>query len=181
MVGFDDAPFARTHRGDVMIVGAVYSGLRLDGVMRSKVRRDGANATRELTRALSRSRFASHLQLIMLQGIAMAGFNVVDIARLHAQLEIPVLVVARRAPDLAAIRRALLQRVAGGRRKWQLIERAGPMEAVGGVFVQRAGIELADVTRLLERLAVNGRMPEPLRVAHMIASAVTLGESRRRV
>ncbi|MFN7088062.1 MAG: DUF99 family protein, partial [Burkholderiales bacterium] len=46
VIGFDDAPFARSHRGDVMIVGVVYAGIRPDGVLSSKVRRDGANATR---------------------------------------------------------------------------------------------------------------------------------------
>jgi endonuclease V-like protein UPF0215 family len=33
IVGFDDAPFDRTYRGDVMVVGAVFSGSRLDGVL----------------------------------------------------------------------------------------------------------------------------------------------------
>ena len=41
----------------------------------------------------------------------------VDIRALHAALGIPVLVVSRRTPDLAAIRRALLEQVAGGARK----------------------------------------------------------------
>ncbi len=71
--------------------------------------------------------------------------------------------------------------MAGGRRKWRLIERLGPMQPAAGVFVQRAGIELGEATALIERLAVHGRMPEPLRVAHMIAGGVTAGESRRRV
>lgn len=32
VVAFDDAPFARAHRGDVTVIGAVFAGLRLDGV-----------------------------------------------------------------------------------------------------------------------------------------------------
>jgi endonuclease V-like protein UPF0215 family len=99
----------------------------------------------------------------------------------HAALGIPLLVVARRSPDLAAMRAALLQRVAGGRRKWLLIERAGPMEPMSGVYVQRVGLSLPQVQGLLARHAINGLVPEPLRVAHLIAGGVTRGESRGRV
>jgi hypothetical protein len=82
-VGFDDAPFERTHRGDVLVVGAICSGARLDGVLSGAVRRDGANSTRVLADLIGRSRFRGHLQAILLQGIALAGFNVVNIHALH--------------------------------------------------------------------------------------------------
>lgn len=180
VIGFDDAPFPREHRGDVLVVGTVFSGLRLEGVLSGKVRRDGINATRTLTNLVSGSRFASHIQVILLQGIAMAGFNVVDLQTLHQTLQLPVIAIARRAPDFTAIRRALLTRVPGGRRKWSLIERLGPMEAVAGVFVQRAGISLEEAGVLIKRLAVNSTLPEPLRSAHIIAGGIALGESRHR-
>jgi hypothetical protein len=73
VVGFDDAPFARAHRGDVLVVGAVYAGARLEGVLAGRVRRDGANATRVIADLVRRSRFRAHLQLVLLQGIAFAA------------------------------------------------------------------------------------------------------------
>ncbi|MFQ5757204.1 MAG: DUF99 family protein [Acidiferrobacterales bacterium] len=180
VIGFDDAPFARTHRGDVLIVGALYSGLRLEGVLSAKVRRDGANSTSTLVRLLLQSRFKGHIQIIMLQGIAFAGFNVIDLHRLHESLRIPAVVIARKPPDLNAIKRALLHRVPGGKRKWALIERAGPMERVGGVYVQRTGLSLKQVDKLLGRFAIHSAIPEPLRVAHLIAGGIETGESRHR-
>lgn len=180
VVGFDDAPFDRRHRGDVPVVGAIFAGPRFDGVVIGKVRRDGANAARNLAALIQGSKFRQHLQLVMLQGIALAGFNVVDVFDLHRRLELPVLVVARRAPDLAAIRRALLTRVPGGRRKWRLIERLGPMEPVGPIFVQRLGLGREIARRVVDRFALHGHIPEPLRVAHLFAGAVATGESRGR-
>jgi len=179
-VGFDDAPFERSRRGDVPVVGAVFAGTRLDGVLSTRVRRDGANATARLTDCLERSRFRPQLQAILLQGIALAGFNVIDIGALHRHTGLPVLVVARRRPDLEAIRAALLQQVPGGTRKWRLIEAAGPMEAIAGVYVQRAGISPDDARSLVTRLQIHGRLPEPLRVAHLIAGGIATGESRHR-
>jgi endonuclease V-like protein UPF0215 family len=164
----------------VLVVGVAYAGLRLEGVLSTHVRRDGTDATRALAARVTTSRFAAHTKLVLLQGIALAGFNVVDVHALHAALGVPVLVVARRPPSLEAVRAALLGRVRGGARKWALVEKAGPMEPVAGLMVQRAGIALADAGAVIERLAVNGRIPEPLRVAHLIAGGVTTGQSRGR-
>jgi endonuclease V-like protein UPF0215 family len=180
VIGFDDAPFSRAHKGDVLLVGAVYAGLRLEAVLSGKVRRDGVNATQTLIKLISGSRFAGHLQLVMLQGIAFAGFNVVDLPLLHETLGLPVLVVMRRRPDMQTIRQTLLNHVPGGQRKWRLIERAGPVEPVRRVFVQRQGLTLADADRTLRLLAVNSHIPEPLRTAHIIAGGIALGESRHR-
>jgi len=180
-IGFDDAPFPRHHRGDVAVVGAAFAGRRLEGVLLTRVRRDGADATRRLLQAVSGSRFAAHASLILLQGIAFAGFNVVDIHALHAALGLPVVVVTRRRPDLARIKAALLGAVPGGTRKWRLIEKAGAMEAAAGVWIQCAGLGVAAAERVVAHLAVNGRIPEPLRTAHLIATALGGGHSRQRV
>jgi endonuclease V-like protein UPF0215 family len=180
VIAFDDAPFPRSHRGDVLVVGTVYSGLRLEGVLSGRIRRDGANATRTLVRLVRESKFARQLQLVLLQGIALGGFNVVDLAALHEALGVPVLAVARRAPRLPLIRAALVERVRGGARKWALIERLGPMEQVAGVFVQRVGLTLNEAERVIRALAVHGNIPEPLRTAHLIAGGITTGESRGR-
>ncbi len=181
VIGFDDAPFAPEHRGDVPLVGAVCCGLRLEGVLVDRVRRDGANATARIADMIERSRFLPQLQAILLQGIAVAGFNVIDIRSLHQRLGLPVVVISRRAPDMDAIRRALLERVPGGKRKWRLIERAGPVEPMSGVYVQRVGIEITDTKALIRALAVNSRIPEPLRTAHLIAGGLANGESRHPV
>jgi endonuclease V-like protein UPF0215 family len=164
----------------VPIVVTVFAGARLDGVLSARVRRDGADATRVLAATIGASRFAPQLQLVLLQGIALAGFNVVDVPTLHAALGVPVLVVARRAPRMALVREALLTRVRGGARRWRLIEALGPMEPVAGVWVQRAGLTLEEAERALRPLQLHGTIPEPLRAAHLIAGGVGRGASRGR-
>ena len=181
MIGIDDAPFDPAHRGDVLLVGAVFSQLRLEAVLTGKVRRDGVNATDRIDQMISNSRFSPHLQAILLQGIAVAGFNVIDIHRLHRRLGLPVIAISRKMPDLDAIHRALLEKVPGGARKWRLIENTGPMEPMAGVYVQRVGIGRDEAEALISSLAVNSRMPEPLRTAHLIAGGLVNGESRHRV
>jgi endonuclease V-like protein UPF0215 family len=180
VIGFDDAPFGRGLRGDVMLIGAVCARTRLDGVLRGRVRRDGRNAASAMQALIERSQFRASLQAVLLQGIAVAGFNVVDVRALHEALGLPVLVVARRQPDLASIRRALFARVPDASRKWRLIEAAGPMEPLRGLYVQRRGLTREQAEALLRATTLHGKLPEPIRLAHLIASGVATGKSRGR-
>jgi hypothetical protein len=180
VVGFDDAPFDPGHRGDVPVVGAVFAGARLDGVLCGRVRRDGANATRVLAELTRRSRFFPQLHAVLLQGIAVAGFNVVDLPELNRLLALPVIAVCRRNPDLDAVRAALLDRVPGGARKWQRLRRAGPLHREGKLWFQCAGIKPAAAARLVAPLCLSSDLPEALRAAHLIAGGLARGESTGR-
>jgi hypothetical protein len=180
VAGFDDAPFAPGAGGKVQVVGTVYAGLHLNGVLVGEVEQDGQDGAEQLAVMLERSRFAPVVQLVMLQGIALGGFNVVDPFFLEQRLARPVLVVSRKLPDLPAIREALLTKVPGGWEKWALIERLGPMEPVGRLHVQRVGLTLEEAAGVVQRFAIEGWMPEPLRVAHLIAGALVKGQSRGR-
>ncbi len=180
VIGVDDGPFERSHRGDVALIGVVFTRSRLDGVMLGKLRKDGANATKAIASMIEGSPFVEHAQLILLGGITFGGFNVVDIAELHERLERPVLVLARRKPKLAIIRETLLDKVPGGARKWALIDKAGPMEPCAELWVQRAGLTLEQAGQAIRDLTIHGKLPEPVRVAHLIAGGYVEGLSRGR-
>lgn len=181
VIGFDDSPFPPSHRGNVGIVGTVYAGRRFDGLVFGHVRRDGANAAKKICELVRGSKFAEHARLVMLQGISLGGFNVVDIHCVNRTLGMPVLVIARKYPDFEAIKDALMTKVAGGLKKWRLIEKIGPMEPAGNVFVQRAGLSMKQAEQVIKNFSIHGNIPEPLRTAHIIAGGIALGESRGRV
>lgn len=174
VIGFDDAPFARDHRGDVLIVGVVCSRTRVDGIVSGRIRRDGANSTRTMIDAIESSQFVEHVQAVLLQGIAVGGFNVVDMHAIHRALDVPVIAMVRKKPDFDAIRRALQNpRVRGAERKWKLIQQAGPLDRIRDIYVQRVGITIAHTRELLAATTLHGNLPEPLRIAHLIAGGVT--------
>ena len=140
VIGFDDAPFERGYQGPVIVVGAVFAGLRLDGVVTGSIERDGNDAAKSLAVLVLESKFADHIRLIMLQGIALGGFNVVDARVLNKTTGLPVLVVSRVNPDMASIKKALLAGIPNGQNKWSVIERLGNMEPVNGIYMQRVGL-----------------------------------------
>ncbi|NPA94434.1 MAG: DUF99 family protein [Thermodesulfobacteria bacterium] len=180
-IGIDDMPFDRNHQGQVGIVGAVFAGLRLDGMVIGAVEKDGTDAARRIVELIGTSKFYQHCNLIMLQGICLAGFNVVDAMEIHIALKRPVLVVSRRPPDYEAMKRALVEKIPNGKAKWKIIESLGPMEPCENCFIQRVGLEREEAENIVRFFCANGNIPEPLRVAHIVAGAIGRGCSRGRV
>ena len=180
VIGFDDAPFSRDHRGAVKVVGAVFAGHRLDGVLLGEIEKDGSDASDRLVTLVKHSKFYQHARLIMLQGITLGGFNVVDVFDLNRRLDLPILVVARRAPDMNAVRRALEAHLPGGRAKWAILASLGAMGPTAGVHVQRVGLTPEQAAEILNQWSIHSRIPEPLRCAHLIAGALATGQSRNR-
>jgi endonuclease V-like protein UPF0215 family len=179
VIGFDDAPFEREHRGPVRLVGAVCARTRLDGVVSGFVSRDGVNSTACMRDLVQHSQFRDHVRAVLLQGIAVAGFNVVDVHALHRELDVPVLVVMRRRPRMALIQQAI-EHTRGAARKWALIQHAGEIEPLGAVYCQRIGLSASEAQELLAATTLHGHLPEPLRLAHLIAGGITTGKSRGR-
>lgn len=178
-IGFDDAPFERARRGDVALAGVVCAGTRFEGLVWGRVRRDGWNATREIVRLLEGGKFLAQVHLVLLDGLGFAGLNLVDLGALAEALHRPCVAVMRRPPDLAAVERAI-RRLPRARGRLELLRRAGPIHRDGAFVFQVRGGDPASVGRALARLTDRGAVPEPLRLAHLIAGAVRTGESGRR-
>jgi endonuclease V-like protein UPF0215 family len=178
-IGFDDAPFARGRRGDVGLAGVVCAGTRFEGLVWGRVRQDGWNATEAVANLLLGGKFLPQLHLVLLDGIAFGGLNLVDLSALAAALRRPCVAVMRRPPDLAAMERAIrhLPRPA---LRLALLARAGPIHRGRGFVFQVQGAEPGATAEALARLTDRGAVPEPLRLAHLVGAAVRTGESGHR-
>ena len=181
VVGFDDGPLDRDSPTS-LVVGAVFRGGRwLDGVVSCHVEVDGTDSTDRLIELVNGFRFKD-VRVILLDGIAFAGFNVVDIRRLHERTGLSVIVVTRSHPDFPDIRRAL-GNLPDGQMRYSLMEAAGepkPVETRPGkhVHIQHAGIEADDAEAIVRLTATRSLIPEPIRCAHLIAAGIISGESK---
>ncbi|MFH0979155.1 MAG: DUF99 family protein [Candidatus Woesearchaeota archaeon] len=179
VIGIDDAPFNKKSKKDVLVIGAIFrGGSWFDGLLSTKVKVDGTDSTRKLISMINSSKFRPQLQCIFLDGIAVAGFNVIDTQKLHKATKLPVIVVIRRFPDYTSIRRALA--IIRKPSRFKLMEQAGPVQKIGKVYCQLIGIDLKKARELLKLTCTRSHIPEPVRVAHMIASGITEGQSRGR-
>jgi uncharacterized protein len=178
-IGIDDGPFVRGSRRRVLVVGAVYSSFEFEGLLTTSVTPDGRDATECLVRAIAPSKFHAQLHLLMLDGITLGGFNVVDLPELARGLGLPCVAVMRQSPDLEAVHAALsrLPRAAARR---AVMDRAGPIHRAGVLSFQAAGVEPAVAASVLTASILHGHVPECLRAAHLIASGIATGQSSHR-
>jgi endonuclease V-like protein UPF0215 family len=177
----DDAPFDKQQIAPVPIVGVIMEGAdRIESVAMGAFPVDGEGVTGYLAGWIGGLRTRPALQGVILGGITMAGLAVVDVAGLAERLGLPVLVVTRRNPVASELAEAL--RAAGLEHRLELLERVPRAFGVGeGLYLAHAGTSRAEAERLVLSCLAKSRLPEPLRVAHLIGQAIVLRESRGRV
>lgn len=177
ILGIDDSPFDKFRDKKVLVIGTFFrGGSSLDGVMTTTAAVDGKDATAKIIRMVRKSKFYTQLRAIMLNGIAVGGFNVVDIQRLNKETGIPVVIVMRDYPEVEKIK-ATLERI-GMKDKVKLIEKAGAIHRVGNIHIQLSGCSLEKAKELLKISCTRSHIPEPIRTAHLIAAGIKLGESK---
>src|SRR3989344_1422368 len=167
VIGIDDAPFNKFNDSKVLVVGVVMrGGSWVDGILSTKVSVDGNDSTKKIIEMINKCKFKPQLQCIFLDGIAVAGFNVIDVQELHKKTKLPVIVVIRRKPDIKKIKNTLIK--IKKRNKIRLIEKAGDVIKINNIFVQLAGIEFGKAKEILDIVCTRSNIPEPVRMAHMI-------------
>ena len=179
VIGFDDAPFSRERGSEVNIVGSVCSNTRFEGMLWGSTTRDGDDATDSLLQVLMQSKFKDQLHAILIDGLAFGGFNIVDLERLAKETQLPCVAVMRKHPDLEKIDEALTHFMDYERRA-ALIKKAGDIYDMQGFIFQIKGEAPEVIANMLEKLTDTGKVPEALRLSHLIGSAVKTGESSRR-
>jgi len=177
ILAIDDSPLINDK---VMIIGAFFrGGEQLDGILRREITRDGMDATDVLTRMVKDSKYYTQIRVIMLDGVTYAGFNPVDITYLFKETGLPVMIFMRSYPDFEKIRLAL-RHLPDTEKRWEIIQRAGriyKIEKENPVFVQLSGLDEESAVEIIHITTTHSNIPEPLRVAHLIATGVVLGES----
>lgn len=184
VIGIDDGPFTFKNRSTVVIGVVVRGKSYVEGIIKSRIKIDGDDATDALKKMVLKSRFADQVRIVMLDGITLGGFNIIDIDELHKSIEIPVISITRDLPDEEKVKEALIKYFDDWERRVEIIERHPLVEVETDykpVYIKFCGIEEEEAKRAVKNSIVRGCIPEPVRLAHMIASAFVLGESRGNV
>lgn len=184
ILGIDDGPFtfqARGRLGKVPIVGVVMRGKDyLEGIWVSEITVDGNDATDKIAEMINNSRFKSHIRAVLINGGAVGGFNVIDISSLHKQTGLPVITLTRHKPDFDDIEKALKAHFKDWKKRLAVLRRHRLISIPTGrnpLYAKSTGIKKQDVIEMICASTKRGNMPECLRIAHIVASAIVRGES----
>ncbi|HTT17191.1 MAG TPA: DUF99 family protein [Thermoplasmata archaeon] len=179
VVAVDDGAF---RRGDVYApIAAVVVRLpeRLEAARVGRVRVDGTDGTRQVLRLVRSLGPLEGARALLLDGAVVGGFNVLDLDLLHEATRLPVVAVTRRPPEFSRIAAALRRwfpRSAEARLGLLRAHRLAPVPTGGKpILAASAGCRAEDAAWLLRRAAARGFWPEPLRLAHLVASSAAPG------
>ena len=154
-------------RKDKVIDGFAFGEITVGGM-------DATDGVLELVKSLDRN----DINLVMLNGCVVAWFNVIDLTRLHDILKLPIVCVTYEEseglekyfkeyfPDDWEERIIVYERNSG--RKEALLHTGYK------IFLRELGIEFDDALRILNDFTLQGGIPEPLRLAKLLARTIHL-------
>ena len=174
-IGIEDGPFLPRRLGGskAPLVVVKLEGSHVTRVRAGWIDVDGMDATDRALKLLSG--FSVSNCPILMAGVTFGGFNLIDPRRLQRRFRTPTIVVVRARPDNSAVKRALVRHFPDWRKRWRIIGSLGTLRRVRTVdsenplFFEAFGCSTVEARKILKSWALVSRVPEPLRVAGLVA------------
>lgn len=167
--------FRKNIGGKALLAGVVMrADLIIDGIVLGECTVGGLDATEKII-DMYRSLKRDDVMAIMLNGCIISWFNVVDLWKLHEETGLPIIAVSYNPTK--GIREFFIKYFPDDwEARVQIYERNGPrFEIVNKngfkIYLRVIGMDEEGAARLVNRLTLFGRIPEPLRIAKLIAHA----------
>jgi len=177
IVGIDDGAFHPNKKAkqNTLLVAVLFQKLRILDLRTAPIEVDGRDANKVLVSLLKSLRY----DVVMLSGISFGGFNLVDIRRLSKDLLNPVIALTGTRPHNQAVRKALHDHFVDWRERWSMVRSAGkiytitPLRNEPCLYFEVQGATPLFAKTAIESTAVISRLPEPVRVARILARGLS--------
>jgi endonuclease V-like protein UPF0215 family len=175
VVGVEDGSFQKGISKKTKLVAVLLVGAAIKAVKIAHVTVDGMDATEVLTKMVEGWLF----EAIFLAGVSFAGFNVIDPTTIYKRYGKPIVVISRTKPNNEAVKRALQRHFEDWEKRWGIFRKLGKvrevkvLEDAKPIYMELLGETDEWAYKLVQALSFCGRMPEPLRVARIIARGVS--------
>jgi endonuclease V-like protein UPF0215 family len=138
---------------------------------------DGLDATSILAHAIKvLSLKHGGLDAVFLDSVQIAGFNVASPSAIYKLTGVPVIVAYTYRPSFARLAKAAsqLQTYKFIEAVLRLVDKTVEVETIKGVlYILPWGISASEAVNIIENYQVHARKPEPLRLAHYLASSLS--------
>ena len=175
VLGIDDGPYIRGSDTSLVVLTIYRLDGYVDGIDTAEIGTDGADSAKVIADKINRSRFKEQIRCILSDGACLGGFNVLDLSLLSEETGIPVMTVSDEEPDTESIEDALRAHFPDWERRLSLITKYAPHRMDlrdGACYIRVEGLTVEEGERIVERATVHGRVPEPVRISHLVASAL---------
>jgi endonuclease V-like protein UPF0215 family len=151
------------------------SDLRIDGLGLQRATVGGDDAT-EAVLQIYQGLDRSDINALLLSGAAISWFNIIDLQEVYERLSLPVICLTYE--ESSGLEEHLREHFAGQEAEKKLLRyrRLGGREMVQlktgyDVYIRALGSTMQEARALLNKFTLEGRVPEPVRVARLAARA----------
>ena len=172
-LGIDDAPFIPRKSKRVKLVAVLMKGAyRFEGVFHTTIQRDGNDSTEKIIELVNNNSRCHQVRLIFTNGINFAGFNCIDPTKIFEKTGKIVISVTTTNPDLESFTNAVKK--INNKNCLKVLKNLDPLNTAkpprgGNVYFHCAGVDPEEAKKILKMFTIDSRLPEPLRIAHMLA------------
>ncbi|MDG6920145.1 MAG: DUF99 family protein [Nitrososphaerota archaeon] len=166
--------FRQGQRRSVLAGVVMRSDFVIDGVAMGRTEVGGDDATRSIASLFRRFR-RNDINVILVSGAILSLYNVVDADGLSVRTRLPVVCLTYKETGgiEGSIRRHFPE---GAEAKLEAYRRLGERVRVRlktghAVFVRTAGVDEGEAKAVLDAFTLQGSIPEPVRVAKLLARA----------
>ena len=152
-------------RRDFVIDGFVFGRTTLDGD-------DATDVILQMYEDLKRP----DISYLLISGLIISLYNIIDIKKIHESLQIPIIGITYH--DSKGIEDSIKHHFPNSYKpKIKNYQKLGIRKKItlhtsSDVFVRKEGCTLHDVKYLLDKLTLQGSLPEPVRVAQLLAKSL---------
>jgi endonuclease V-like protein UPF0215 family len=175
IVGVEDGSFQKNVTANALLVSVLVTGSKIEHVKVFRITVDGLDATERLSANIRDWTF----DVLLLSGISFAGFNLIDPLKISEAFGKPIIIVSRTEPNNKAVKKALRAHFEDWKTRWAVIEKLGPVHKTSTLLgkqplcLETVNADVEWASQLVRALAFWGRLPEPLRVARLIAHGLS--------
>jgi len=168
--------FTRRKNKSVLVGVVMRRDLIVDGVSLTTITVGGLDATEGIIR-IYKGLNRDDINFMLINGAVIAFYNVIDLPRLYDELRVPIISITYNPSK--GLEQNLLK-MDQGENRLEIYRRNGPRERVYlktgyPVFIRCFGLTKDEAVGLLNAFVISGRVPEPIRLANLMARAVLKG------
>jgi len=182
LLGIDDGAFPafakiKKKPFKTLLIGVLLTNMMLRWVGSELITVDGIEATDAIIKLIKKSPIQPNI--VFLSGISFAGFNIADPFEINKELNLPIIIVVDRKPSMTDIKNALMKHFPDWEYRWRIIEKTQPLIEVKAtekskpIYAYSVGLNDQLTIEIIRHSILGGKIPEPLRLANIIATTIT--------
>ncbi len=190
-MAFDDGPHLKTDLAHfnqnydnypkISLIGVVCRGTQLLSVCKGMIQVDGLDSTQEILKMYKSNPYRNEIRLFMIDSPTLGGFNIPNPFEIYEKTKIPIILLPDRKPK--SVMSEIYSKVFPEREEQiKILKKLPKLESLivsinqdpkisREIFFHAIGITKNEIVDLLNHLSEFSAIPEPLRLAHIVASS----------